>query len=364
MPQIDPFVLVPDGPFQRMINYWYATLCRTIYFDNLEGTRDEVLALADPAAETEVFDEVVIWWVDNKSKAEVYHLAGGDILHIRGTNGTGQLASEIFFSGLGEREPWTGKVCNYFGARALDCWERVEDSIGTPWISMGHSMGGALAGLLSYYNAVRCWTIGQPREGDIDYANSRPAAKKLRLFHREDLVPKVPVDLQLDVDLAIGEFVVIPPGAGSGLSTNYRHWGIPWELSPTGVRRRTTVDQTGQDLAILYNRLRLTGQIGLDWHNPDTYAFRLRTLLPYPFPVEKEIPSVPGLHELDQLNLRMNIILSVQTNRNVVWSIPGNQFGPPPQLQDGSDPIGDFQDVGDAVEGAIYPFVCPGDEIE
>lgn len=351
---IDPFSLDPTGPFDYLLNYWLASVMRTIYFPNpAADERAELMLMVGEDVTVEVFDEVGVAFGDNISRAEIWHLPEGDLLAIRGSTSTVQVLFEILQSGYTESEPWDGLVSTYFGTRANQIWDKVKDSLADRWMVIGHSLGGALAGLMSARGAEVCWTIGQPREGNITYAESRDDTQKLRLFNYEDIVPQIPFDLSIDVNFI--ELLTTLPGFDQPLEGDYRHWGIPWRLTAGSARRVGNSQTTYDDAVVLLHQL-IAGEVSSIFRNHlvDRYAERLRQRFPYIFPAAKVAPTVRWLYELDLVNYNLNRIESDIFDWSIIWHIRGG-------LDDLREGDAVWDEVGDWLEGRVYPFHCPGD---
>lgn len=360
---IDPFAFDPTGPFQPLVNYWHCTMQRLIYYDR-DDLLVSALAIAGAGAgDWERFEQTAGPLGTVIPRTDVYHLPAGDMVSVRGTVDNFELIAEVAASGLVSLAPWPGRVSLYFGPLTTIVWGRIAASVSVPWIAAGHSLGGAVAGMLYGFGAQKIWTIGQPREGNVEYAEARDNAKKLRLFNAEDLVPKVP--------LAVGSFArgwltFWVPFPAPNLLADYWHWGIGRIGYPDGfveyygAQDRGNLNDARSFITELFER-----DGGVWAHAPELYAYRVRVMIPYVFPVDPKSPTLPGLAKLDQINQELNLGPLAELRGSAVnWFIkPGStsrEGGGMPA--DGADVIQDWEEYRDEDETAVSPFRCP-DEV-
>uniref|UniRef100_A0A914UQS5 Fungal lipase-like domain-containing protein n=1 Tax=Plectus sambesii TaxID=2011161 RepID=A0A914UQS5_9BILA len=142
------------------------------------------------------------------------------VISFRGTRGFEQLALEIFHGAEGTFGKMVdfaagGKVIDYFSYAFYAMWnsglqrdladlnQRYNDY--QLWI-VGHSLGGALASMTSAlvvtkglwnFATVHLMTFGQPRVGDISYAQivEENVAYRYRVVHEHDIVPHIPPEI-------------------------------------------------------------------------------------------------------------------------------------------------------------------------
>ena len=359
MPDIDPFGFDPAGPFNPLISYWHCTISRLIYWDEHDLLNRALVLAGGHLSVRERFEEAPGQLGIIAPRVDIYHLPGGDMVHIRGTNTYQELFQEIAGAGTIPLAPWAGRVSTYFGAAAVETWLRISGSVSAPWIATGHSLGGAIAGLISQFGAEKVWTLAQPREGNRDYADSRDNSTKLRLFNVEDLGPKVPAASGVSFDGWTGLFPgYVPPS----ILNNYWHWGVSVLMQSTGIFHNWSQDR---GMLIDLGGLLLPGTGAFDftyWHSPELYSFRIRRQFPYQFPAAKTASTLPGLAELDEIHDTLNRgVLAESRGAPVVWNInppfASRDAGP----NDPADAADDWHEVGDESEGSVYPFRCPGD---
>lgn len=347
---IDPFNLVPSGPFQPVLSYWFATWVRIIYTE----WRPWLVSLAEIAGGSadsiQIFEEQSVPILDNISRVEILHLPQGDMVHIRGSSSYTQVTAQVLNSAFTSIEPWPGQVSVYNSSRAGQIWDGIASSVGSPWLAMGHSLGGALASLLSIYGASACWTAGEPRQGNGTYAAGRSDAQKLRIVNDEDIVPLVPPNAGVELGLVAAPLWA----AGIFPATTYRHWGYARRLFSSG-RSVETGEQTSGVEAVDYARQILTGGAWVEGHYQAEYTRRIRAHIPITFPCPLLDNRILGLRELDVLNQQIN------ESEGVEWGIDGRDSA---QLVLSGDVWqNDTEDYGETqnrLEQSIYPFVCDG----
>lgn len=359
MPDIDPFDFDPAGDFNVLVNYWHCTMQRLIYYDR-DDLMQSALALAGiTLAGRERFEEISGLAALLVPRTDIYHLPGGDMVSVRGTTTNSELLAEVSASGLISAPPWPGRVSTYFAALTPIVWGRISASVSEPWIAAGHSLGGAVAGLLYEYGAQKVWTLGQPREGNVEYAESRNNDQKLRLFNQEDLVPKVPLTLG---NVARGWLTVAVPVPGPNLIADYWHWGRGRIGYADGFVEYTAQDRGAlNDTRSLLNES-LNGGVGIWAHAPELYTLRVRSMLPYRFPADKTAPTLLGLAELDEINQAINIgPLAEIRGGPVTWTISETTSSRSSQgtPADAYNVNQDWDEFSDIDESAVSPFRCP-----
>lgn len=359
MPDINPFDLNPEGPFQPLLNYWYCTMQRLIYYDRDDLMNSALILAGATISDRERIEQQEVLFGDNISRTDIYHLPMGDIVSVRGSNTNGQLLAQAARSGTVSIEAWDGRVSAYFGVRSLQILAAIGASLQPPWIACGHSLGGAIAGLISQNGASKVWTIGQPREGNADYAESRDQNIKLRLYNDEDLVPKVPASFSVDT----GNWLGLVPFFDSSLpELNYWHWGKSWVSRAYGITLYPFPDRGGFVDVVAGIGEATGGSLGLWAHQPEVYAFRIRSRMHYRFPADKSAASLPGLAKLDEINQAINIGPLAEVRGGAVnWFIkPSTASRQPPGGQgDAVDAVQDWEEFSDVDESAISPFRCP-----
>ena len=150
------------------------------------------------------------------------------VVCLPGTSTFLQLIGEIFFSGFTQySESKNTNVMKYF----YDIFKRIHKDIFSESfiknlkeikdyqiIFTGHSLGGAIATLISYYyadekissNEPVLITFGQPRVGDLNFAKDymRLIPLVFRVAREKDIVTKVPLRKKLNIDLNIIESII------------------------------------------------------------------------------------------------------------------------------------------------------------
>jgi len=144
----------------------------------------------------------------------VSHTDQACIVSFRGTVGDQQLIQEALGSIFKEKKSFIGggKVDAYFYNAFYALWNagmrndllscKNENPGYKLWVA-GHSLGGAIASVCaSAVVATEMWkgddvrmvTIGQPRTGDMAYAEAHDAMLKYsyRVVHQDDMVPHIP----------------------------------------------------------------------------------------------------------------------------------------------------------------------------
>lgn len=301
MPTIDPFNFSPLGIFDSLHAYALCTWLRIQYWgDEGNSFYDNRIASIFGATDFQVLPRQVDG-LFTYPRTDLATLGDGRrVVMIQGTNDvTNELVSEIFVSGLVHLDEWQGRVSNYFGLVARQTWSRLP-VISTQWMIGGHSLGGAIAGLVGVHGAAKYFTAGQPREGDGVYADSRPNPTKLRLTNQRDPIPFVPrssgtfLDF-FDIDLPLGP-----------LAQNYRHWGIRHHLWPDGSLtlppNADSSELSGQQQSLND----LVSDITIPNHLAPEYCKRLRQRIPLQFPATKPDSDFPQIDNLDSLNFDMN----------------------------------------------------------
>lgn len=362
MPVIDPLSLDPDGPHDIMLSYWFATMNRLIYWDVPALDEKAMNAVGATLDDRERFEEIPLPGGDNISRVDIYHLDSGDVVLFRGTTPPNQIYSEILESTPVKLQPWTGEVVHYFGRLANLEWGRISGSIGNNWMTTGHSLGGSVAGLVAFRGAVSTWTIGQPREGDQAYIDSRDRTKKLRIYNVEDLVARVPFSVgrpRLPVTPPQSPF--LQPSASEPKPPVY-HWGVPARLSATGLNF-DVADDDGflNDVSNEIAQALTSGRIGISEHAPEVYAFRIRRLLPYEFPAKTSANTLANLPLLDEINEGINLgPLAADRGAPVIWNITRTASNRDAGPFDPVDAVGDWVEIGDVEESQVFPFSCEG----
>lgn len=293
MALINPFSFTPIGPFDRMNAYFYTTWIRIQYANWIDG--DE--AIQDLVGAT--------GWIDIEEelpllpRVNVLTCPSGKIVLIRGSTSNIQVLQEVNNSGTVAVEPWPGTISRFFRDSAREVSLRVSGSVEGDWIAAGHSLGGAIAGLISIHGATKVFTAGQPREGDGAYAIARPSPSKLRLTNQNDPTPHIPLSSGTALD-----FLAIPLPAP--VAQTYRHWGIRKHLWQDGTVTMPGEETSGLDGNLLDELARSPFSGIFDNHYQNEYARRVRSGIPVEFPAEFPDVDFPGLYELDQLNLQLN----------------------------------------------------------
>ncbi|CAD6188465.1 unnamed protein product [Caenorhabditis auriculariae] len=135
-------------------------------------------------------------------------------LNFRGTKGKLQLLVESDQTITQQKVSWVGggAASSYFANAFLLIWNNgmKDDFLNLVhkfpdydvWIG-GHSLGGAMAALASSYvtgmnlvsaSKIKLVTFGQPRTGDVDFANAHDSIipYTYRVVHKNDIVPHLP----------------------------------------------------------------------------------------------------------------------------------------------------------------------------
>lgn len=314
---IDPLSFNPSGPFDFLLAYFYLTWMRVDYYNDWPEGRNAIYALMGVEPESvEVFEPRpgpgILTLIPLRS---LVHLPGGQaVLLIRGsTSAVPEIASEVITSALSSRSPHPGQVSNYFGAIAAEIWEDVGPSVPAQWITAGHSLGGALAGLMVSFGASKVYTAGAPREGNLGYAQARNDGAKIRLTNAGDPVPHVPLSTTTFLDDLPLTLPVM-----SSFVLGYRHWGRRKHLWPDGTLTLPPTQDEPYPAAVAQGlRNLLLGGPLFDAHLPPSYCERLRRGIPVAFPASAPDVDFPGLQELDDLNLQMN------QDDGLTWVIDG-----------------------------------------
>lgn len=310
MPLIDPFAFTPIGAFDRLNAYFYCTWMRVHYYDFYEGGDAAIRDLVG-ATDSHRFNEILPFFprVDVLTIGET-----GSLVLVRGTTDNIQLAQEVILSNLVPAGDFgDGQISSFFREAALRVWEAIEDQVLDTWVSVGHSLGGALASLISANGAAKILTAGAPKEGNGSYAVSRPTPLKLRITNAHDPTPLIPLTTGTVFDF-------LPLQLPVGLNNAYRHWGIRRHLWNDGSVTMPPDDRSSlNDLKFFWEAFE-TG-IWVDYHYAPEYCRRVRLGIPITFPAAAHDDDFPGLYELDQLNLAMN------EDDEVDWNVSGNVAG-------------------------------------
>uniref|UniRef100_A0A0N4Z488 Lipase_3 domain-containing protein n=1 Tax=Parastrongyloides trichosuri TaxID=131310 RepID=A0A0N4Z488_PARTI len=145
----------------------------------------------------------------------VDHTDKAIIIAFRGSKGVMQLlleGTDFLFNDLKSFPITGGKVDKYFYDGFYDLWNvGMESDLHTVIVqnptyqlwSVGHSLGGSMAAMASAYcvkknyfatDDVRLVTFGEPRTGDIEFAEGHDKMVKYtyRIIHNHDIIPHLP----------------------------------------------------------------------------------------------------------------------------------------------------------------------------
>lgn len=311
-PKINPLAFNPRGPFDRMHAYLMATWAREIYHPPWafgETTLKTVMG-ADTMTTLESQDFGVI--LNLSLRAQIVRAAWGAASMLRGsTTFIPQIAQEVAASNLVDGAPvWAGKVAQYFLTSAAITGAALAPHIIQPWLSAGHSLGGAVAGLVSrgasqwsLPEAYLTFTMAAPREGNYTYATSRNDAARLRLENQGDPITTLPVAGSGNPF----DDAIILPGGRISLGGAYLPWGVNHHLWEDGTITLPPALIRGSGEEFVENVMNglQTGAL-FDFHYAPIYALRIRRGIPVAFPVTVDNLAWPGLFELDTLNVQMN----------------------------------------------------------
>lgn len=315
---IDPFTLNPVGPFDRLLSYWFATWLRVQYYADEWPEGEGVISDLVGGIDYQIFSEVA----PKTPRIDVILLPGGkSIAAIRGTTMTSQLALEIMGAGLVTFPPFPGRVGLFFANEATLSWLRIGHLLGGQWISCGHSLGGALAGMISFRPenpAFRIWSMGAPREGNLEYSLARPSPAYLRITNARDLVPLIPSSTSTFADSLAIDTGFLWTGVF------YRHWGVRVNLWPdTSANRPEEIATPLEITTFLVDQISSLELIPTG-HNTSEYGRRIRGGIPVRFPATGPDVDFPGLFELDNLQLDMN------GDDGIEWTVDGRHIISPP----------------------------------
>lgn len=308
MPLIDPFAFTPAGAFDRLNAYFYCTWMRVHYYDNFPSGDQAIRDLVG-ATDSHRFNEILPFL----PRVDVLEIADqGGLVLVRGSTANSQLLREVLGSSLLPGDPhWEGNISSFFIRAAVEVWDRIQSVVPNTWISCGHSLGGAIASLIGINGASKYFTAGAPKEGDGIYSLSRPNPLKLRLTNAHDPTPLIPASTNTFQD-----FLNLPapfPGANS-----YRHWGIRQHLWIDGSATMPPDENSPLELLTFAIEAIETG-IWVDFHYAPEYCRRIRLGIPIAFPSVAHDDDFPGLYELDQLNVEMNV--DDEVNWNVLGTV-------------------------------------------
>lgn len=304
MPVIDPFDFAPLGPFPYLTAYAIGTKLKSMYLTDDDPAKDALIA-AVFGATTQIFPhQEELGYI--YPRTDVLTLGDGrKAVFVRGTTVIPQeLAHQVVLSNLVHVEPWMGRVSQYNAIVANRNFNRLP-AFPSDWCTFGHSLGGAIAALMTIRGAVKCMTFGQPREGDLTYANSRPSPSKLRITNVGDPVPTVPRgdDSFLgDTDIDVGNPIFV-------FSEFYRHWGIRRTLFADGTIVLPPFDENNVEPTeeLRPSIVAFLEEGALNHHLMDEYCRRIRISIPVAFPAVAPVhPDFPQLAELDSLNAALN----------------------------------------------------------
>lgn len=293
MALINPFSFTPIGPFDRMNAYFYMTWIRIHYANWIDGD-EAIIDLVDATGWVDIEEELPI-----VPRVTVMTNATGSIVLVRGSTSNIQVAQEVNNSGTVSVAPWPGTISRFFRDSAIAVWERVQNHVQPNWIAAGHSLGGAIAGLISIHGAAKVFTAGQPREGDGAYAIARPSPSKLRLTNANDPTPHIPLSSAAHLS-----HLAIPLPAP--IARTYSHWGVRKHLWQDGTVTMPGEESTGTLLNLIILLGASASEGIFSQHYEPEYARRVRSGIPVEFPAEFPDVDFPGLYELDQLNLQLN----------------------------------------------------------
>lgn len=301
---IDPFGFSPAGPLDPLTAYFYATWMRVSYYGEPSSSRDSLKTLIG-ADSIEIFDSPTV------HPTEVAHLPGGRaIVIIRGTDDNVLLTKLILARGQRQSAGHAGFIHRLISQIAERIWDAIRDTLPDEWTAAGHSLGGAVADLISEFGATRAVSCGAPRVGNSDYANSRNNAIYLRLTNAEDIVPKAPPAAVDVVDHAVLILELFGASPLLGLQT-FQHWGTRVNLFADGSITRPPEIGTPREIAEHLSELFLSGTWGLNQHYIPEYLRRLRMQIPVRFPSGAD-PEFVGLQQLDAINVNLNGLEEVQ----------------------------------------------------
>jgi len=336
---INPLDFDPAGPLNYRLAYMMCTWSRLVYrspvgenaahYDTLKTVigADEWIYLFEQ--DLGVLPIAVL-------RVDIARGPWGTATFCRGTATFEQLVNELLISGLVPGNPfWTGNVNQYFYVSAINTFSQIQGHLSGPWLSCGHSLGGSVAGLMSFLGpgATRVWSNGAPREGDQTYVDSRNNAIYLRLVNTGDPVPLVPPS-----GTFVGPFDTPPI-----LNIGHRHWGYRHLL----WMNATETISSDQGLGTFFEAIPTGVQVFTSvYHLMDAYTFRVRLGIPVSYPLLEPHPLFPDVYELDQINRQLNSTDGTGWNFGVsprVFSLPPPRPVPIPVPPYRPDPPNDIE---------------------
>lgn len=334
---IDPFAFNPAGSFDTMHAYFMCSWMRAQYVNGAgDSTYDDVIKAVCGATGFQVFPH----FTDGDyifPRTDILTLPGERAaVMIRGTSVLpGEAIAETVYSDLVSGAPWLGRQSRYFRVVAVRRWLNIGTSLPAQWIIGGHSLGGAIAGLIGINGASKYFTAGSPREGDGTYANSRPTPLKLRLTTSGDPIPLVPFSSNSVLDQLNVDMPLFPA------AQFYRHWGIRHHLWADGSL--TLPPHRDRNIVLEATEFLVNAALeGIVNHYAPAYCYRLRLAIPIAFPATKPDLDFPGIVELDNLNRGLN-----ERGNAEPWAISGRPGAGipvsrrpplPPEFKPGIDP--------------------------
>jgi len=308
---ITPFTFNPAGPFDRLNAYFFCTWMRISYFGEPSPNRDQLRDLVGA-------DEVVIHEGNGVQHTEVANIPGqGALVFVRGTDDNLLLIRQILARQQIDSDDHEGAVHGLHLQLSTAVWDAIQNSLPPVWTAAGHSLGGAIADLISDFGATRLFTAGCPRVGNLEYALSRNSAMHLRLTNAEDIVARIPLSSGSDFFDDLG----LPPIPAIGFPGQefFRHWGTRINLFSDGTATRPPEVNSLLDLTGALDAARGNPAGVLVNHFVHEYTRRVRSQIPIRFPADVPDDEIVGLFELDQINESLN------DQGGVTWEIDGRE---------------------------------------
>lgn len=266
----------PELLWRPNLSYWLGALCGMIYLPDRSHLRNAFAALGHSA----------VVQVSEPGEARFVPVAIADygdwtVIVVRGTNDPPQLFYQLASSGQRLSAPYPGKVMNAFADIGEEAWGRLQpllpaaDSGPRKYIITGHSLGGAVAQVLSFrLNVLRPGQIesvvvfGCPRVGDVLFAVAPLDWSMIRFVNEPDPVPWIPPPVYPVYDVIERE-----PGLFF-----YRHAGVSWTMNtpPGSVEYRPGDGETPTLSLLDAFGISSVGEPGQFAHYPDSYLRILR----------------------------------------------------------------------------------------
>lgn len=300
MPLITPFSITPDQGLDRFTGYWFATLCRCGYINNLT----QLLSVGQIAGANEVKEYLSPRL--NVPKCYLFRWPNNDALWL--VNGT-TVPTQYMASVLGAQTLHVGSVPGAFNSFFWSAYLQLSPPVILDLVNrlpnrlniMGHSLGGAIGTLASQwlrntFNVVGTWSIGSPRVGDLVFG----AAFNIpytRITDQGDIVPCLPPSTNTFMDVAFWPYFQPVP-------TSYRHVGTRFHLYVDGTSAALGEFSTLEEAIVFDVQVRLDSSVVLTAHDTPEYARRLRVGIPVAW--RHLDPQYPGLKNLDDLNFHLN----------------------------------------------------------